>query len=240
MLAAVETLSAPMDAPSAEQWMEASALRVGRAVQAGNHIVSAPLKSRLRIVGSSHPSQEMAVYLGFADLFDRTGAVDRVTRYGAARRREAFGPHFDALRGSDYLAFSHTVGGYDSLSLSVPWRVLDRPYRTGDVVLLTFNPDERRQPFTDEQQAVARLLYPSFRAGVRTYRQLGEARANLGALLDGIGAAVALFAADGHLLHRTPALEALLNLEPLRADVFRSHWRCGACVCQAEGHSTRS
>jgi DNA-binding CsgD family transcriptional regulator len=65
--------------------------------------------------------------------------------------------------------------------------------------------------FGDRGVALMQLLLPSFKTGVAAWRELCERRHSLAASLDGLGAAIAMFDADGLEAHRTPALTALLN-----------------------------
>ena len=67
--------------------------------------------------------------------------------------------------------------------------------------------------FGDRGVQLMQLLLPSFKVGVAAWRTLYERRHALASALDAIGAAMAMFDADGALLHRTPALTGLLQAD---------------------------
>ena len=71
--------------------------------------------------------------------------------------------------------------------------------------------------FGDRGVQLMQLLLPSFKAGVAAWRTLYERRQALASALDVLGAAMAMFDADGAMLHRTPALTALLQADVDRA-----------------------
>lgn len=86
--------------------------------------------------------------------------------------------------------------------------------------LLHLSADRWDHPIdSDRTRALLRLLWPAFEASVRWLGRLGAHRASLLATLDGTGLAALATDADGHVVHETPALAALLAENPERAHV---------------------
>ena len=63
-------------------------------------------------------------------------------------------------------------------------------------------------------RALLQLLQPAFAASAGQLGRLAAARADLAALLDGLGHPLRVVGADGRVLHETPALAALLDADP--------------------------
>ena len=73
---------------------------------------------------------------------------------------------------------------------------------------------DRRGLLGERELALGRLLYPAFKAGVETQIMLGQQKAGLLRTFDELGHSLAVIDADGHVLHQTPSLIALLVSDP--------------------------
>ena len=242
---AVGVLAAPFDFETPEAWLEAAAERVREAVGATTSTISSPEGSGIAMVSTHYPPDVLAWYRSFYPLLRRVGYFRRSARSGVVTRREAYGAHYEEMLQTPYVReFLPYVRAHDAMSIGVPWR--GRGAGPDEVLQVVLNTDDPERPFGEVQVAVAHLLYPALQAGVSAYRHLGDAYADLGALIDASGAACAVYGLDGRLLHGTPALDAVLEAEPdwealtdaIRA-LARSHAADGHPVAQATVEGTR-
>ena len=79
----------------------------------------------------------------------------------------------------------------------------------------------------------ARTVLPALRAGLATWRQLGERRAELGRMLDAMPTAVLLYDTTGALQHANRTAQRLFDgpsAERVRAEAQRVAWALGATI----------
>ena len=81
-------------------------------------------------------------------------------------------------------------------------------------VLITAFERSDREGFSDAGLQRLQLLAPAFEAGIRNWVELSSRRSRLVSMLDELNEAVQLHTAEGELLHRNKALQALLSDEP--------------------------
>lgn len=76
--------------------------------------------------------------------------------------------------------------------------------------------------YTERGLRKLRLLVPAFSAGVEAFQRSRSQRKRVAATLDLVPQPAALYDIEGHLLHRSRALNALLVDEPEREDLIRA------------------
>lgn len=212
---AVGVLAAPFDHESPEAWLTEVDASLRTATGAVKSALLVPRESGIEMSSAYYSPETLRSYLTFFPLLEQTGGFQRSLQYGVATRRQFYGPHYEAMQRTEYVQeFLPSIRSFDSITMVVPW--VDRPADSTEVFQVLLNVDDPRQPFSEGQAAVARMLYPALQAGLAVYRQFAAAHANLGALIDAVGGACAVFDLGGRLLHTSPALADALAAEPCR------------------------
>ncbi|NBC16557.1 MAG: hypothetical protein GVY18_04475 [Bacteroidetes bacterium] len=150
----------------------------------------------------------------------RYGTWTRAVALGVHGRRALFDPWWDEIMSSMYMQdFVPTIRGYSSICASV---LIDEDQAPGaDSVAQIVVHYDTAQDASDEAKnaSLMRLLYPAFAAGLRTFTTMHQHRHELDRTIDALRLATLLCDADGRPLHRTPALNRLLKLDPERSTV---------------------
>lgn len=140
----------------------------------------------------------------------RYGLITRQIRLGVWNRRLEYGPHYDRiLRSPYYQDYLVPVRAFDAIGLTM---AAGGPGEYASLMLHHDHPTRRR--FGRRGLTILRLLFPAFRAGVDSFMRLASARQRLAATIDDLGEPMLVLSAQGRVLHRTPALQALLRLDP--------------------------
>ena len=215
---AVRVLASPAAARSASSWGRAASEAVVVAVGRGAAAFVAPSWDSVSATDGLD-AQSVPEYERHLPYLVETGAFARCVRLGVATRREAYGPRYDEVVRSPYAQeFLPAVRSFDSVTFTAPLKA--RPRTHADAVQLAVTSPERGWVFGDRHVAIARLLHPAFAAGVRVHGMIADARARIRSMIDATGAAGLVADRAGRVLHRTPALEAALGLEPDREHVL--------------------
>ena len=223
---AMRALASPVAGGSLDAWRATAPALARDAVGVDSAALVVPKRAGFAFGAASFDPVRLAAYEHFFPLLSETGVVERGARDGVASRRALYGPHYDALMGSPYVQeFLASIRSFDALSVFVP---LTRRVRTmEDAVQLTLSLGTRGRSVTERHLAIARLLQPALAVGVQSHGVLQEARDRLSEAIDGTGAACLVADRGGSVVHRTPALEALLAREPGREAVVAEAVRVG-------------
>ena len=218
---ASERLAFPLDGDARSDWFADAALAVQRAIGGSASFAVVPVGKRLRVSTHTYGGVVSDRYVPeFMGTLDRIGLAARVAEQGVCTRRQAYGPHYEAMQASDYGAYVRSVGGYDSVNLALPWHGAARPVRSAsDALQITVNTNNSARAFDADEVAMAGLLLPMLRAGVASYLRLHAVRGELGRLLDAVGTSLVAFDRTGGVVHQTPAAGEILSAEPLRDTV---------------------
>lgn len=216
---AAAVLAAPFDYATPHAWLGAACEAARDAVGAAVATAVLPTGGAPISVGPAYDRSVLDWYTSYFPLLEETGVLRRMGQGGVVTRREAYGPHYDALQRSPYVQeFLATIRAYDSIALSVMWAPDAVGYR--DIFQMLVTVDDPARPIDEAQVGRARLLYPALRAGAEVFRRLRRAYANVGALIDATGAACAVYDHAGQLVHATPGLGDALTREPRRDDLM--------------------
>ena len=213
--AVARTLASPLAFEEDGAWALAAETEATEAIGADQALFHWPDSGRF--FSGTISEDEIRTYNAFRPLMRSIGYVERAARLGVATRRDAYGPHYEAMQATVYTnEYLPVVRGYDSLVLTMP----EGPAQPGPSdpeptqLLLHMSTPERA--FEAEHVGVAQRLFPAFTAGISIHRQLAKAREDLYALVDSSGGACAIYSLDRRRLHVSRSLEQTLAREPHR------------------------
>jgi DNA-binding CsgD family transcriptional regulator len=211
---AMRVLARPLDAPDADVWRArviAELRTLVRADTAGFHL---PVERGVEFYSDDFSQGELEArpYIPPPPLPDGTCMVRHGIHLGVSTLEGAYGRHGSLYRTSDYYnEYARPLGKDETLFASVGWGDLTAD-SAGSIQF------HRRRPGTDRfgerETTILRLLYPALTAGVDAWRRWDRWREDLLHMLDSTRQAAMVFAPDGRVLHRTPAMADLLAREP--------------------------
>ena len=177
---------------------------------------------------------------------------DELARYAV---RAAADPTWDVIE-HGYAALGQDIAHEDellpraALETSAFYHEFLRPNRIFDIVTAgvdfggpqpaRLHLSSRRRRSAAEiasQRQLLESVLPAFRAGLVLWRQLGQRRAQLAAMLDALGDAVLLYDPSGALVHANPAAARLLDgpdAGRLRSEAQSAAWAVSAVARRAE------
>ncbi len=161
-------------------------------------------------------ANEVVAYPGLVEpLLPRIPMFDRLAALGATSRDEMLGADREFYYKSTYYReYLSRIRAFDAMILSVDQASCGERSIASTALLMTFHDRERGPRFTPRHLSMLRLLYPSYRAGVEGWWQLGAHVEHFGRSLDDTGLAVALVDPNGRDVHNTPRLLQLVAEEP--------------------------
>lgn len=225
----VEALLSPLDFADEFEWRR----NVNRLVQP---LIGADVVTFVLAVGgradtfSEQRANEVRKYAGYM----RSEEVDkafhaRVRRLRVVTREAAWGRDITHLRQTRYWnEFVRPLRLYDSLTMCVP---TGPRLQLEDTAQIIFNHDHpSRVGFREREVALARLMYPALKAGVRSWMSLRGSSGSFAVGIDDLRAPVAVFDVGGQLLHLNIALRDLLQGDPGADDVM------AACRSMVQSH----
>jgi DNA-binding CsgD family transcriptional regulator/PAS domain-containing protein len=217
---ALGVLSAPLDAPSADDWRirAMGSVRGLLAADAASCVIRHD--DGVRVIGDDHEPHVVEQYQSYYHNLDeglaklRGGPGLRVwTRTGLWSR--------ERLRRSEYyndFALPHRI--HDSLGISVPL--------TGGSGRITYSFHQRQarsRRFGPAEAALMELLVPSFEMGESVLAQMRVEHDRLGSVLDAVTVGIVVFNHDERVLHVNEAFQTLVARDPeaarLEAEVNR-------------------
>jgi DNA-binding CsgD family transcriptional regulator/PAS domain-containing protein len=144
---------------------------------------------------------------------------ERQVRLGVFNRQTMLGRdaplYYRSAYWNEYIV---RLRAFDALGATTRLPAPDGQRSVATVLLHHESPTGRR--FGARGHAMLRLLFPAFRAGIEHWHRLQALRERLTALLDATGDATVLVGPGGRVLHRTPALRALVGSEVEAASVI--------------------
>lgn len=145
-------------------------------------------------------------------LYHRLSLWRRPIELGVCSTATVWAPCLEEYLASEYYNdFLVPLRAYDAVGLAV---ALEHPTDAKAVAnLFLHHENPSRRQFGERGLALLRLLFPAFKAGVETYRQLAEHRTSLVRMIDSLGEGVLLCDATGRVLHRNGALLRVLESE---------------------------
>lgn len=210
---AARILASPLAFDTTAEWGLAAQQAAAEAVGADKSFIHWTGLDEL--ITETYSPDAIAQYASYLPLFEEIGLYERSERLGVFTRREAYGPHVERMRETEYVQeFLPSVDANDALTIYVP---AGRRPASEPAVQLIVNSSTPGKSFGPRHTEIACRLRPAFEAGVAVQRQMNGVRGDLMSLVDVSGGACAVFAADGCLVHVSRALEAALTREPSRA-----------------------
>jgi DNA-binding CsgD family transcriptional regulator len=223
--AALNALLSPLDHATTESWLVAAADAGGQLLGADRALIMTPTPAGLSWTGTACDARRI------------------LSEYESHYMQYDTGVHRD--RGKLGLEVYHQHHLYDvnKLHRSPVYHDWCLPHQLMDVVGMGFNPIPGREvalvhfyhdhdhgpddaesdgAFGSRGLALLALLLPAWKAGVRTRYALGQAQTRLGAVLDALEAAVAVWDDRGRCVHENRALAALLATDPEAALLRRA------------------
>lgn len=128
----------------------------------------------------------------------------------------------------------------------VAYRFLDPCVLSTDVTpdgppaaLLLYRGSEKSPGVSTENMTMLRLLMPAFKAGVHTAIRMAHARRRLAVLIDDLADGLAVYDAEGRVLHRNPSLTSLLAEDPEASGISAEIDRLALATLAVEERRTR-
>ncbi len=206
--AAFDALVCPLNASDLDAWRA----RVNRSLKA---LLDADMATFIlpndesgAAFGDELPPSTLKSYPSRYQRFAKSlGVWDRLPRLGVATRANLFAPRLDAYYRSSFYEYVRSQNGFDSLNAAC-WLEYDHDRQA----ILLLNRYSRK--FGQRESSLLQLLYPAYRAGISTFERHRRWRSSFARTLDATGQALELRSLDGSVVHRTPALTALLRRDP--------------------------
>lgn len=215
----IRVLASPLVYEGEEDWLTEVVKHTRTCLGGVVCSIQLPRDRDVPLFGADLSDQQVAAYREYEPFLREADHFGRLGRRRVATRRDAFGPHYEAVTQSAYTQeFMRSIGCGESLSLAVP--LVPRPRRQRDLVQLLLNKEFGVPPFDEEAVRKARLLYPAFEVGIRALERYERSRNDTRFMLDHSGGANAVYRRDGLLLHLTPTLDDLLGSEPKREELM--------------------
>lgn len=241
--AATRALVSPLVAPSFESWLAEVNRTMKELVWADTATFMFPVSgSDVKAVSDMYTSPAMRQYMleKQPEIERRWGARTRALTLGSFNRTTLYAERIGELYASDYYnEYLVPHRAYDVLGLTTSLGAPDR------VVNLYFHherPTGRR--FGARGASLARMLFPAFKAGVHASHTTFQRGHRLGHLADAMTTGVALGDGMGRIVHRNPALLALLQSEPQRPAIesalIAAAQESALVLCAANGHAGTS
>ena len=223
--AALTTLLTPLDHTTTESWLVAAADAGSRLLGADRALTMTPTPEGLIWTGTGCDARRV---LG-----------DYVSHY----MQYDTGVHRDRVKLGLEVYHQHHLYDVDPFHRSPLYNEWCVSHQLMDVVGIGFNPvpgreiaclhfyhDHDHGPGDSESDGafgslglvLLALLLPAWKAGVRTRYALGQAQGRLGAVLDALRAAIAVWDDHGRCVHENRALGALLAADPEAAVLRRA------------------
>jgi DNA-binding CsgD family transcriptional regulator len=215
--AALTALLSPLDHTTTESWLIAAADAGSRLLGADRALLMTPKPDGLTWTGTGCDARGvLSEYESHYMQYDT----------GVHREREKLG--FEVYH-------QHHLYDVDKLHLSPLYHDWCVPHQLMDIIGIGFNPIAGREvalahfyhdrdhgpedaesagAFGARGLALLAVLLPAWKAGVRTRYALGQAQARLGAVLDALPGAVAVWDDRGRCVHENRALAVLLAADP--------------------------
>ena len=217
LLRAQEALLSPAaESGTGDGWQLRANRIVRRYLEADHAVFAVPRPDHAlppMLTEDTDPSMSARLYEMVQAWHDRYYATTDPYLELAIRQRLDGGPdayHLDDLLSRDQQAASTAIQEV-FVPAGMPGMVgLSMPLDDGEATQFFGFEDRSASGFTERGIRKLSLLVPAFAAGVRAFRDRLTPPIHLGSMLDRLQQPVAVYAADGRLLHRNSALEALL------------------------------
>lgn len=205
---AQQLLLSPLAAGSVEDWC----LGVNRSLQPllGADMVSFVISGRDEGLYSDQYARDiLASYTPYDRRYQQEDERWRRQVEAGVWTRAGIWPDLRVLYRSDYWEFVRSVRAYDALGMSTRREGVARP------VTLFFHHERPDGPkFGRRGEELLRMVHPAFQAGVTQLDRLERRRGDLLRMLDELPDGAMLVDADGRVLHRNRALDALVAADP--------------------------
>ena len=213
------TLLSPLDDADVPGWQARVNRDVHELLEADLAASILPVRGINSTVTDHFPRRLVEAYPGWVRRVEhRFGMVERQLRLGVYDRRGNYGPHYEAILKSPYYNdLIIPARAFDAVGITV------RAGPARDVVMLILHHDHpRRRKFGRRGLGLLRLLFPAFRSGVEAALRLHHAARDLGRIVDDLDQPVLIASDDGRTVHRSAALERLLERDP-QAGIVVAH-----------------
>jgi DNA-binding CsgD family transcriptional regulator len=207
---AIRTLTDPFSHESTDAWRLTVNREVRELLGASSAAFLLP-GAENAMLSEEHDQKALA---GFPDLLpptllDGTPIWSRMIELQVSTLEIAYGPAIDRYYGSAYYNdYAAANGARETIAAAFA----SPEFGVGGWTTLHFWNDRVPRPprFSERDVEILRLLFPAFRAGVMAQFRYGGIRARMRSLIDQLDVAVMVCDLAGHVLHQTPALDALL------------------------------
>lgn len=206
-----DVLLSPLDYETVDDWRAAANEAAKVAFGGDSAMFQMPVPGVTLHFSARLSARALSDYSGLLPDLNRVAGISRrIRQIGAGNRSILWGEHLEWLYGSPY--FNELVVdqcAFDPVWVAAP--VADSPL---PAVLHTYHDRRyggRRFGAVDVQ--LMRALRPAFEAGVRTVVRAAASRASLTTSLDGQREGALVYDLTGSLLHRNPAVHALVATE---------------------------
>lgn len=207
---AVQLLVSPLDHPSIDAWRAAVNAYLGKVLHADTAGFLLPVGGGPLIYSDDHDAAALAAYPDYPPPPAARGrpAWEEMVWQRVATLESLYAPDVDRYVDSAYYnEYAGANDAHDTLALSITTGRMDI-HEMASLQFWHSRPDGRR--FGDREIAILRLVLPAFRAGARTALGTLSNRAALMTNLDAQRDGALLFDLAGRLVHRNPAMGALV------------------------------
>jgi DNA-binding CsgD family transcriptional regulator/PAS domain-containing protein len=227
--AATRALVSPLVAPSFEHWLAEVNRTLKELLWADMASFMFPLAGgEIRTVSDEYASSVLQCFMREKQPeIERRWGIRRLSlEQGTFTRRSVYGDRVAELYRSEYWnEYLLPNRAHDVLGMTT---ALDTPNRVVNLYFHHERPTGRR--FGARGLSLGRMLFPAFKAGVHAAHTLFQRRQRLAHLADVMSTGVALADGTGRIVHRNPALAALVQSDPYRA-ILEAHLAAAAHEC---------
>lgn len=211
---AAALLVTPLDHETIDDWRRAVNRELRSLFTADSAGFLLPGVDGLLLFSEEHDSAELARYpdLHPPSLPDGRTIWERLIECRVSTMPAAYGKDVKRyLESAYYNEYAAPNGAGDTLCAMLPLGGAD-PRHVASVQLWRDRPNLRR--FEERDRQILGLLFPALTAGIESVVRWHRHHAELGQLLDTLGQAVRVCDEQGHVVHQTAALTALLLADP--------------------------
>jgi DNA-binding CsgD family transcriptional regulator len=219
---AMQLLLTPLAHSSVDAWRSAVNHQLKELLHADSAGFFLPVANGPALYSEEHDPAELARYTDYLPppLPDGRLIYELIVHTPVSPISQVYGRDYDIyLKSPYYNEYAGKNGAHDTLFMSAPVIARESPIPLALIHLWHSRPDGNL--FGERELSLLRLLHPAFRAGVEMHLHLGGQRGRLVDSLDALGVAAVLYDRDGELIHKTPALCAILAADP-EADRLRN------------------